>query len=97
MTLHTIGIAPVRLVGSNAGRRTLSLTNRSLAGQVIYISDTEPGGLVIANASFVLGVGDYLHFGKVDDGNDVKHPWSAIATAAGAVLYLGELSEPEAV
>jgi len=97
MTLHTIGAASQRVVPPNAGRRTISFTNRSATGQVIYLDDSEPGGLVIGNAGYVLGVGDYLHFGVRQDGYDVKHVWSAIADAAGAVLYVKELSEPEAV
>lgn len=93
MGLVTVGTTPAQAAPRNAARKTISMTNRSTGGQVIYLAKGQPSGLAIANAEYVLAVGESLHFLLLFDGPDIQDEWGAIASAAGATLYIGETSE----
>lgn len=93
MSLVTIGTVPLAIVGRNSGRKSFSVRNASVGGQIIYIDNVLPGGLTVGNAGHPLSVGESLHFLADFDGPDIKLPWSGIASGAGAVLYFKEYAE----
>jgi hypothetical protein len=88
-----IGVAPGLIVGPNAARKTITIRNNSAAAQIVFIDNTDPAGLVAANCGYILAVGEWLAFSSMIDGKDIKNPWSAIASAAGAVVNFKEMSE----
>jgi hypothetical protein len=88
-----IGAAPGAIVGANAKRKTITIRNNSAAAQIVYVDTEAPAGLVAANCGYVLAAGEWLAFSTLLDGNDIKRPWSAIASAAGAVVVFKEMSE----
>jgi hypothetical protein len=93
MVLKTVNIAPADVVPDNAARQTISFTNRSAAGQVIYLTKGTSNGLSTSNAEYVLSVGESLHFILAFDGSDICDTWGAMATADGAIMYVGESSK----
>lgn len=93
MVLKTVNIAPDQAAPRNAARKTLSFTNRSTAGQVIYLTKGPATGLSTSNAEYVLSVGESLHFLEMWDGPDIKDEWGAMASADAASLYVGETSQ----
>jgi hypothetical protein len=92
MALKTVNIAPGQVVSRNSARRTLSFTNRSGAGQVIYLTKGTYSGLATTNAEYVLSVGESLHFLLDWDGSDIQDEWGAMASADAATMYVGETS-----
>jgi hypothetical protein len=88
-----IGVAPGLIVGPGAPRKTIYFRNNSAAAQIVYLDNTDPAGLVAANCGYILFAGEWLAFSTLIDGKDIKNPWSAIASAAGAVVVFKEMSE----
>jgi len=74
---------------------TISFRNNSASGQVVYFGKGLSEGIAIANAEYVLSVGESLNFILLFDGEDIKDDWWAIADAASALVYVGETSERE--
>lgn len=74
----------------NPGRLSLTMRNNSLAGQIIYFALRDAKGLAIAEADYILNVNEEKNFIWELDGDDMRNPVSAIASAAGAVLYAAE-------
>lgn len=97
MPSMTVGTAPVAVLNRNSMRMSMSVRNASVGGQVIYIDNVVPGGMTVANAGHPLSVGESLNFLLEFDGPDIKGPWSAIASAAGATLYFKEYAERQGV
>ncbi len=85
--------APGAIVGPGAPRKTIYFRNNSAAAQILFLDNTDPAGLVAANCGYILGAGEWLAFSTLIDGKDIKNPWSAIASAGGAVLVFKEMSE----
>ena len=50
MSSAAVGVTPVSIVDYNAGRKTITLTNRSTGGQIVYLDNVRPEGLTITNA-----------------------------------------------
>lgn len=90
MTSETVGTTSVSVVNYNSGRQTVTFTNRSTAGQIIYLDNVRPEGLTTANAGYILSPGSSISFLLEFDGPDIQGPWSAIADAAGGLLYWKE-------
>jgi len=90
MGSDAVGVAPVNTVNYNAGRKTITFTNRSTAGQIIYLDNVRPEGLTTLNAGYILSPGAAISFLLDQDGPDIQGPWSAIADAAGGLLYSKE-------
>lgn len=93
----TITTDPSLLVDRNSRRMSFSVRNASVGGQIIYIDNVGPGGMTVENAGHPLSVGESLNFILEFDGPDIRGPWSAIASAAGAVLYFKEYAERNGV
>jgi len=93
MSSITVGVAPVAVMNRNSMRMSMSVRNASAGGQIIYVDNVVPGGMTIENAGHPLSVGESLNFLVEFDGLDIKGPWSAIASAAGATLYYKEYAE----
>ena len=93
MPSQTIGTSSVAVVSASAGRRTITFSNISTSSQVIYLDNTEPSGMSVSSAGYPLAPGEKLSFIFEFDGPDMKLPWSAIADAPGAVLYVKELND----
>jgi hypothetical protein len=85
--------APGGIVGSNAKRKTITIRNNSAAAQVVGFDNTDPAGLTLLNCGYIIAAGEWLAFSTFLDGKDIKNPWSAIASAAGAVVVFKEMSE----
>lgn len=88
-----VGVAPVQVVDRNAGRKTITFTNRSIAGQVITIDMGDQLGLTILNGGYVLAPGAAISFMVFFDGNDIKDKWSAVSDVAAGLLYYRETVE----
>lgn len=97
MPALTVGTASVDVLPRNPARKTCAFKNVSTTGQLIYLDNTLSGGLTVANAGYPLAAGEGLIFMKEFDGKDILQPWSAIASAAGGVLYYKEMAEQEGV
>lgn len=92
-----IGAASALVMNRNAGRMSMTVRNASPGGQIIYIDNVMPGGMTVENAGHPLAVGELLNFILAFDGPDIRGPWSAIASAAGGVLYYKEYAERNGV
>jgi len=88
-----VGVAPVQVVDRNAGRKTITFTNRSAAGQVVTLDMGDPLGLTILNGGYVLAPGAAIAFMVFFDGNDIKEKWSAVSDVAAGLLYWKETAE----
>lgn len=93
MPSAVIGAASVLVMDRNSRRMSMSVRNASVGGQIIYIDNVTPGGMTIGNAGHPLAVGESLNFLIDFDGPDIRGPWSAIASAAGGVLYYKEYAQ----
>lgn len=93
MAQIVIGTAPVDIRPRNAGRKTITLRNISVAGQIIYFSLQNAQGLAANNADYALTVNEEKTFIEFFDGKDIKNPIAAIASAAGGLLLYGETNE----
>ncbi len=93
MAQVSVGTAPV--VGANPSSTRVGVTffNNSTGGQSIHLSKNGASGLTITNSEYVLPQGTGLSFMFEFDGPDIRNEWGAVATAAGAVLVVGETSE----
>lgn len=89
----TIGTDPLRVVNRNAARKSVTFTNLSAGGQLIYLDNVSPAGLTTGNAGYRLAPGGSISFILFFDGSDILQPFSAIASGAGAVLAFKDLSE----
>lgn len=85
-----VGVASIEIVDRNAGRKTITFTNRSAAGQVITLDMSDALGLTIANGGYVLGPGAAIAFLIEWDGPDIQGKWSAVSDVAGGLLYWKE-------
>lgn len=92
MGVTTIGTAPSKVSGRNPGRLSLTMRNESTGGQKIYFALRDEKGLTVNEADYVLGVNEEKNFTWDFDGDDMRNPVSAIASAAGASLYAAETS-----
>jgi hypothetical protein len=90
MVLKTVMIAPGDVAVRCSNRLGISFTNRSSAGQIIYLVKGGSSGLTTNNAEYVLSVGESLHFLLEFDGSDIMDSWGAMASADSASLYVGE-------
>lgn len=88
----TIGTAAVAVFSRNPGRLSLTMRNESTGGQKIYFALTDVKGLTTATSDYVLAVGEEKNLTWDTDGEDMRNPVSAIASAAGAILYPAETS-----
>jgi hypothetical protein len=86
-------VLPLPIVGPNAARKNIYIRNDSAAAQIINLDNTEPAGLVAANCGYTLAAGEWLSWNTFLDGKDIKNAWSAIASAAGAIVTFKEMSE----
>jgi hypothetical protein len=87
MPSSTIDTTPSSVFLRNPGRLSLTLRNESGAGQKIYFWLNDAKGLTLAQADYVLVVGEEKNLTWDTDGEDMRNPIAAIADAAGAVLY----------
>jgi len=85
-----VGIVPVQIVDRNAGRKTITFTNRSIAGQVITLDMSDALGLTIANGGYILAPGAAIAFLLEWDGNDIQDKWSAVSDVAAGLLFWKE-------
>lgn len=92
MGSSTIGATASEVFSRNPGRLSLTMRNASTGGQVIYFSLRDAKGSSIANSDYVLSVNEEKNFTWDTDGEDMRNAVSAIASAAGAVLYAAETS-----
>lgn len=81
------------IVGPNAKRKTITIRNNSAAAQIVGFDNTDPVGLTLVNCGYIIAAGEWLAFSTFLDGKDIKTPWSAIASAAGAIVVFKEMSE----
>ena len=93
MATANVGVTPVLLAPSNAGRRTFSIRNTSAGVQKVSLDNTLPDGLTTTNAGYLLVPGEALHFILAFDGKEIKQPRSAVSDIAGATVLWKELSE----
>lgn len=92
-----IGADSALVMNRNFGRMSMSVRNASVGGQIIYIDNVTPSGMTVENAGHPLAVGESLNFVLEFDGPDIRGPWSAIASAAGGVLYYKEYAQRSGV
>jgi hypothetical protein len=92
MPQQTINATSSPVLARNPGRLSLTLKNKSAGGQVIYFSLTDEKGLTIADADYVLEVNEEKNFTYELDGEDMRNPVAAVASAAGGVLYATDTS-----
>ena len=85
-----VGVLPAQVVDRNAGRRTITFNNRSIAGQVITIDMSDALGLTILNGGYVLAPGAQIAFMLDWDGPDIQGKWSAVSDVAAALLFWKE-------
>jgi len=95
MPATTVGTTSVEILNRNAQRKSLTLFNVSVGGQIIYIDNVKPEGMTVENAGYVLVPNSSLNVMLFFDGEDIKLPWSAISDGAGAILYHKELGDHE--
>ena len=88
-----VGVLPVQVVDRNVGRKTITFTNRSAAGQVVTLDMGDPLGLTILNGGYVLAPGAAIAFMTYFDGNDIRNKWSAVSDVAAGLLYFRETAE----
>ena len=93
MSSIIVGTTPTGILGANARRINVSFTNRSSATQVIFLENTTKTGLTEDNAGYVLTSGQSLNFVHAFDGDDIRLPWAAVASAGGAKLYYKEMTD----
>lgn len=93
MSKITIGVTSVEVLGANVKRINASFNNQSVAGQKIYFDNVTPDGLTDANAGYVLAAGQSINFILALDGDDIKLPWSFVASAIDAILYFKEMTD----
>lgn len=89
----TIGTDAVRIVNRNSRRKSVTFTNLSAGGQLIYIDNVNPSGLTAGNAGYRLAPGGSISFITYFDGDDILQPFSGISSGAGAILAFKDLSE----
>jgi hypothetical protein len=90
MPISTIDTTPSKVVNRNPGRLSLTLRNESTGGQIIYFWLNDSKGLTVAQADYVLGVNEEKNLSFDSDGDDMRNPVAAIASAAGGSLYAAE-------
>jgi len=88
-----VGVVAVPIVGPAAKRKTFYIRNNSAAAQFVGFDIEGPAGLTLLNCGYILAAGEWLAFSTFIDGKDIKRPWSAIASAAGAVVVFKEMME----
>lgn len=89
----TIGTTPTDILGANIKRLNMSVNNQSPGTQIIYLENTRKSGLTADNSGYVLAPGQSLNFVHMFDGDDIRLPWSAVASAANAKLYVKEMTD----
>ncbi|MFA4835936.1 MAG: hypothetical protein WC749_07715 [Dehalococcoidia bacterium] len=92
MSVLTVGTTALALVPANAARQNIYIRNNSAGGQVAYVDMGLPTGLSTTNCGYVLAAGDWISFNVRDDGNDLRQPWSVVASAAGASIVYQEMA-----
>ena len=92
MVLQTIGTTALPVYGRNSGRLSLTMRNESTGGQKLYFWLSDEKGLTATVADYVLGVGEEKNLTFDTDGDDIRNPIAAVASAAGATLYKAETS-----
>lgn len=93
MSKITIGAASVEVLGANVKRINASFNNQSEGGQSIYFDNVPKAGLTADNAGYVLAAGQSINFVLFFDGEDIKLPWSFVASGADAILYYKEMTQ----
>jgi len=91
MPIMTVGTTALPVLNRNSKRQTCSFGNEGLSN--IYITNSEPGGLVAVIANYRLAPGDVMDLSLLVDGKDILQPWSAISDAAGGILRYAEMAE----
>lgn len=88
-----VGTTPVDMLPRNAGRKSVTIRNISTGGQVIYFSLQDSRGLAAASADYALTPNEEKTFLEFFDGQDMKNPIAAIASAAGGNILVGETND----
>ncbi len=88
-----VGTTAVNVLPRNVGRVSVTIRNISTGGQIIYFVLQDLRGLSIASADYALLPNEEKTFLEYFDGQDMKNPIAAIASAAGGVLLVGETNE----
>lgn len=88
-----VGVAAVDVLPRNAGRKSVTIRNISTGGQTIYFVLQDSRGLSAASADYALTPNEEKTFLEFFDGQDMKNPIAAIASAVGGILLVGETNE----
>lgn len=97
MVQIAVTVAPVQVATRNAKRMGITFFNASLLGEIIHISKQGPVGLAAANREYVLTPATGLSFLYAFDGPDIQNEWGAYASAATAILVVGETAQRDGV
>lgn len=92
MPQQTINATPSLVLGANPGRMSLTIKNKSAGGQIVYFSLANEKGLTVGTADYVLEVNEEKNFNHEQDGEDMRNPLAAIASAAGGIIYVTDTS-----
>lgn len=86
----TVNTTPIALLPANYQRGMVYIRNNSLGGQIVYVAKVSPSGMAISNAEYTLVPGEAISLNLQNDGPDIRLPWSAIASIAGADVYAND-------
>lgn len=92
MPQQTIDTTPSLVLPQNPGRRSLTIKNKSVGGQIIYFWLSDEKGMTVGDADYTLDVNEEKNFTNNQDGEDMRNPVAAVASAAGGVIYVTDTS-----
>lgn len=88
-----VPVAPVTVASRNPKRKSIVFYNASTLGEIISLGKNGAAGLAAANREYVLNPASGLSFLLAFDGPDIQGEWGAYATAATAILVIGETTD----
>jgi hypothetical protein len=86
----TVGTTGTALLPANYHRGNVYIRNNSLGGQIVYVAKVRPDGMAISNAQYTLVPGEAITQDIKTDGPEIRLPWSAVASVAGADVYASD-------
>ncbi len=90
MVQIVVGVANTQIATRNARRLSITFYNASLLGETISMTKNGVQGLSALSREYVLQPNQGLAFDLTTDGADIQGEWGAYATAATAIIVVGE-------
>lgn len=90
MVQIVVGVINTLIATRNARRLSITFYNASLLGETISLTKEGVIGLTAASREYVLQPNQGIAFDMDTDGADIQGEWGAYATAATAIMIVGE-------